>query len=379
MTRFIRFILPIIVLFWAVQACLPARAPWRVGTVLAQDFTADLSLEEGSVRTENYIIVGKTVRIYATVKNNSGQDLFGTVKFYDENRGEFIGEDQPVSIIANDTDDVFVDWDAKSVGEYPISARVIPWEEAGDNPDNNKVTTSIYVDIDSDGDGIPNRLDPDDDNDVVLDTNDAFPQDPKESLDTDGDGIGNNVDTDDDGDGVPDTQDAFPLDSKESKDTDNDGVGDNSDAFPNDPTEWVDSDQDGLGDKADPNSNNKGPQDVYIETESNVVPAGSPVIFNALKAYDPDGEIVSYEWDFGKGVESTSVITEKVFEKPGTYDVTLKVTDDKGEYRVAKLAITAIYRWQTFILIGIGLLLFLLLIYHLANSKKILDKKKKKA
>jgi hypothetical protein len=378
MTRFIRFTLPLIVLLWAVPACLPACALWSVGMALAQDYNADLSLEQGSIRTEKNITVGKTVRIYATVKNNSGQDLFGTVKFYDEKRGEFIGEDQPVSVIASSTDDVFVDWDAKAVGEYPISVRVIPWETAGDNPDNNKATTSIYVDIDSDGDGISNREDPDDDNDGVLDGKDAFPQNPAESLDTDGDGIGNNADTDDDGDGVVDTQDLFPGNAKESIDSDGDGVGDNSDPFRNDPKEWKDSDQDGLGDNADPNSSNKGPV-ISIETENNVVPAGTPVTFNALKAYDPDGEIVTYEWDFGKGVESTSVIVDKVFEKPGTYDVTLKVTDDKGEFRTAKLTITVINRWQTYVLIGLGLLLFLLLIYHLANSKKVLDKKKKKA
>ena len=53
--------------------------------------------------------------------------------------------------------------------------------------------------------------DPDDDNDGVLDVNDALPFNPGESVDTDGDGIGNNADTDDDGDGIPDAQDGFPL------------------------------------------------------------------------------------------------------------------------------------------------------------------------
>lgn len=42
------------------------------------------------------------------------------------------------------------------------------------------------------------------------------------------------VDTD--GDGVPDSQDAFPNDPLESVDSDGDGVGDNSDPFPNDST-----------------------------------------------------------------------------------------------------------------------------------------------
>ncbi|MBN2306453.1 PKD domain-containing protein [Candidatus Peregrinibacteria bacterium] len=360
----IRFLALFLALMWALPA-------------LAQDYPADLALEEGSVRTESYVIVGKQVRLYATVKNNSNQDLFGTVKFYDENRSEFIGEDQPVSVIANSTDDVFVDWYARSIGDYPISVRVIPWNEAGDNPENNKITTSVYVDLDSDGDGIPNRQDPDDDNDGTPDSHDAFPNNAAESQDTDGDGIGNNEDDDDDGDGIADVQDLFPDDASETVDSDGDGVGDNADAFPNDPTESVDADQDGLGDNKDPDTANKGPVP-YIETESNVVSTGSTVVFNALKAYDLDGEIVSYEWDFGQGVESTSVIVDKVFEKPGTYDVTLRVTDDKGEYRIGKLTITVIYRWQTFALIAIGLLLFLLLIYNIINSKKVLAKKKKK-
>ena len=58
----------------------------------------------------------------------------------------------------------------------------------------------------------PGTTNSDDDNDGVSNANDAFPQDPGESVDTDGDGIGNNADTDDDNDGVADTDDACPLD-----------------------------------------------------------------------------------------------------------------------------------------------------------------------
>ena len=56
------------------------------------------------------------------------------------------------------------------------------------------------VSVDNDGDG-------------VLNSTDAFPNDPAESVDTDNDGIGNNADLDDDGDNVPDYIDADPLDS----------------------------------------------------------------------------------------------------------------------------------------------------------------------
>ena len=91
--------------------------------------------------------------------------------------------------------------------------------------------------LDSDNDGIGNNADTDDDNDGVPDETDQLPFDPDESLDSDADGIGDNADTDDDGDGVPDDEDAFPLDFNESNDSDGDGIGDNAD---------TDDDNDGI-------------------------------------------------------------------------------------------------------------------------------------
>lgn len=92
----------------------------------------------------------------------------------------------------------------------------------------------------------------------VLDENGSASVRFQLSLDTDGDGLTNDVDPDDDNDGVPDGADAFPLDPTESRDTDNDGVGDNSDAFPNDPNETTDSDGDGVGDNSDNDRDNDG-------------------------------------------------------------------------------------------------------------------------
>ena len=60
------------------------------------------------------------------------------------------------------------------------------------------------------------------------DDQDAFPSDPTETIDTDGDGIGNNADTDDDNDKMPDTwenQYGFdPLIDDASDDSDGDGL-----------------------------------------------------------------------------------------------------------------------------------------------------------
>ena len=76
--------------------------------------------------------------------------------------------------------------------------------------------------------------------------------------DTDGDGVRNIVDRDDDGDGLADRDDLSPLvndygGATDRDDDDGDGVPDVDDAFPRDPNEWADSDGDGIGDNSDPN------------------------------------------------------------------------------------------------------------------------------
>lgn len=57
---------------------------------------------------------------------------------------------------------------------------------------------------------------------------------------------------DDDNDGVINTLDAFPNDPAETQDSDGDGVGDNADAFPSNNAETQDSDGDGVGNNTDP-------------------------------------------------------------------------------------------------------------------------------
>ena len=102
------------------------------------------------------------------------------------------------------------------------------------------------------------------DDDGVPDSSDDLPNDPTEDTDTDGDGVGNNADLDDDNDGIVDEEDPFPLDPATTDDADGDGIKDiddddldgdgvrNSlDAFPLDPTEKSDSDGDGIGDNRD--------------------------------------------------------------------------------------------------------------------------------
>lgn len=89
--------------------------------------------------------------------------------------------------------------------------------------------------------------DDDDDDDECLNEDDAFPQDPSECLDTDGDGIGDKADHDDDGDGVCEGSVIYPGECSSA-----------NDAFALDPTEWRDTDGDLLGDNADPDDDNDG-------------------------------------------------------------------------------------------------------------------------
>ena len=62
------------------------------------------------------------------------------------------------------------------------------------------------------------------------------------------------------------------------------------------------------------------------------VDEGQTVTFDASNSYDPDGVIVSYEWDFDNdGVaDATGVIVSHVFENAGVYNVSLTVTDNDG-------------------------------------------------
>ncbi|QDA32314.1 PKD domain-containing protein [Thermococcus indicus] len=67
--------------------------------------------------------------------------------------------------------------------------------------------------------------------------------------------------------------------------------------------------------------------------------AGEEISF-ADKSYDRDGEVVSWNWDFGDGSTSSEAEPVHVFERAGNYTVTLKVRDDGGGEDVRRITIT---------------------------------------
>lgn len=71
---------------------------------------------------------------------------------------------------------------------------------------------------------------------------------------------------------------------------------------------------------------------IEIEGTPTTFEKGVSYIFKGGGSTSPYGDIVLYDWDFGDGTEKgTTKTVSHVFAKEGTYDVILKVTDDKDK------------------------------------------------
>ncbi|MFW0862426.1 MAG: hypothetical protein ACKKL6_02465 [Candidatus Komeilibacteria bacterium] len=227
------------------------------GITLAADY--DLSVQSSDISfSENLLIAGSTVRIYATVHNVGTQDMRGYITFFQGN--VVVDDSQVLAIRPGNSADAWVDFTVPS-SEFNILARIQGTSPADQNADNDQALTSlIRPDIDTDGDGIANAIDPDDDNDGLTDIQektkgtdpllsdtdgdgssdklDLFPLNKDEYLDSDNDGIGNNADPDDDNDGLTDIEEDINGTDPLKADTDGDGVNDKEDNYPLDSSRW---------------------------------------------------------------------------------------------------------------------------------------------
>jgi PKD repeat protein len=57
---------------------------------------------------------------------------------------------------------------------------------------------------------------------------------------------------------------------------------------------------------------------------------GQTINFNSSFSFDPDGQIISYYWDFGDGEDSDEANPAYTYHEPGQFTVTLTVIDDSG-------------------------------------------------
>ena len=89
-----------------------------------------------------------------------------------------------------------------------------------------------------------------------------------------------------------------------------------------------------------PAAPNIPPTATFIFNPVSPITAGeTPVVFNASGSRDSDGQVASYTWNFGDGVEQTTenpTITHVFVNTPArcleiVYTVLLTVTDDKGD------------------------------------------------
>ena len=73
-------------------------------------------------------------------------------------------------------------------------------------------------------------------------------------------------------------------------------------------------------------------QEPKIKLGSSATTGNAPltVNFDASESTDPDGNIVSFEWDFGDNTKASGSKVQHTFTAAGNYTVTLKITDNQG-------------------------------------------------
>jgi hypothetical protein len=171
------------------------------------------------------VVSGKRYAIYVVPANTN--DVLGSMRVsYTCDSEDFAYIDQNTFVITLQGDkDEYADI---SFGNNQKIKLVIAESDTANDPATDVCSENDSQD--TDGDGLVNMLDTDDDNDGVVDTKDAFALDASESVDTDHDGTGNNADTDDDNDGISDADEiAYGLDPLNASDAHADADGDGFD------------------------------------------------------------------------------------------------------------------------------------------------------
>jgi gliding motility-associated-like protein len=173
--------------------------------------------------------------------------------------------------------------EATSIGALIPGTYTFVWTITnGSCPATTDTVNVVVIGCDSDGDGINDFVDLDDDNDGIPDTVET-------TADTDGDGIPNSLDLDSDNDGIPDVQEAGGADTNNDgiidgfTDLNGDGLDDNT---ATNPLPNPDTDGDGIVNTQDLDSDNDGITDV---TEAGGTDANGDGIIDGYTDTDGDG------------------------------------------------------------------------------------------
>ncbi len=352
---------------------------------------ADLGITaSGIFFSEDTLVAGDSVRIYAQISNEGDIDVSGYVSFY---QGDIpIGDSQVVSVRAGGTlDEVYVDFIVPS-GSFNIRAQIKGTDPQDENPENDTAITPLFYPVyDDDHDGVEN----DEDNCPSVVNSDQ--------TDSDSDGLGDACDEDDDNDSITDDVEEEIGTSPTDPDTDGDGVNDAEDVYPTDPNlqdepdeaiETVtvvdealeeDFEEEGTAEEEGVTKEEaETAEEVSDETEEEVVeeeekitPSGLQISPKAVFSYEqvdwntyhfnaqgPAGAGYRFEWNFGDGVTSTKNEVEHVFHGYGDYTVTLRVTDPTGRvsHDAATISLSFFNLHNRLVQILIGILVIALII-----------------
>ncbi len=138
--------------------------------VLAQEFNA--GFVTGLWYSQENAFVEEPIRIYVAIRNNTGADLTGRVEFF--NNDQLI-EKNEVKALDGRIIESWADWEP-TFGSHTITASLSRAElhQVGSSTKTIEVTSSlaeslIFVDYDTDKDGVGNKKDTDDDGDGISD------------------------------------------------------------------------------------------------------------------------------------------------------------------------------------------------------------------
>ncbi len=357
----------------------------------------DLELRSSHTRfSTDTFLVGEEVRIYATVRNVGDVDTTGYVAFYYSD--SLLGRSQVVTVVADGNDEeVWTDFTVPS-DPFNIYIQIDSTSPQDEDLSNNAYLTPLYTPIyDQDGDG-------------VEDESDNCPSNANASqTDTDGDGLGDACDDDDDNDGIDDDVEEEIGTDPQDADTDDDGVEDAQDAFPTDSSrteeevvieeveevveevivdEQESTDEaeasEGVSD-ADDHSDDAEPAEESVSVDTPLIERASGSILNVspdssfvyvrrdwktyeFEALTPEGSYASLQWDFGDGTSSVQRTISHSFLKPGSYEVTLTVTDADGNETAdtQEIDISLFHLANPMIQMVLGILLILLILSTMA-------------
>ena len=83
------------------------------------------------------------------------------------------------------------------------------------------------------------------------------------------------------------------------------------------------------------------PPSAVVSVSPAIAPAGSDVTFDASPSTDPEGQPLTYSWEFGDGATSNAVSTNHSYTQAGTYTAILTVTDSVGQSDTVETTVVA--------------------------------------